>query len=264
MAHVRSLATLAAVALVLVACDGDRDPVLDPDPPAAADDAADVADDVADDDGGAVDGEEAAAPSEEPVIDPEFADWCTAARSVREATVAMDEIDPTDPASVEGALTQLRERTEAAAPLAPDEIADDVAVSLDLLRRVDDALAAADYDFVRADLSTIAGDDGASEAADDRIEAFNAEACGIPPMADAAADDETASADGPVLDPADGPVRDQTIALLVERGFTEAEAACLFDNIDLNDPDLSTDQEALLALIATCDLDLERLSGLGG
>ena len=109
--------------------------------------------------------------------------------------------------------------------------------------------------------------DSAAEAANDRIEAFNAEACGLEPIDggdQVASGDDPADPGAPVFDPANGSIRDQTVALFVSRGFTEDEAGCLFDNMDLQDPELATNQESLLALVEACDLDLERLAGLGG
>lgn len=232
----------------LAACAADREPVADPVQPTTS----------------------AAPPTTTSTtlpVDPTFADWCDAAIGVRAATDAMDAIDPTDADAVEEALAMMIEQTAAAAPLAPDEIADDVATSQDLLTRLDEALAAADYDFLSADLSAVAGDD-AAEVANDRVEAFNVEHCGFVPSDDGAdggdADPTTATDDAPVFDPADGSVRDQTIALLESRGFTAEEAGCLFDNMNLDDPNLANDQEALLALVETCDIDLQRLAGLGG
>ena len=124
--RVRHSGILLLMTAVLVACSGDREPVADLEQPDAA------GEDASDED---------VATSTSAPTDPTRTEWCAAARSVREATAAMNIIDPTDPGAVEGALTLMVERTGAAAPLAPDEIAADVAVSLDLLERLDDALA---------------------------------------------------------------------------------------------------------------------------
>ncbi len=236
----RALACVTAAIAALGACGDDREPVADPNPPTTV-------------------------PAEEDVDGPGSSDvaaWCGAARLVREASLAMDLIDPTDADAVEAAITQMVDRSADAAPLAPDEISDDVATSLATMRRLEAAHADVDYELLRADLSAVVAGGGSAEA-DDRIEAFNAEHCGFTVDAtdDAVADPTD---DGRVFDPADGPLRDQSIALLVEEGFTEDEAACIFDNIDLSDPNLVNDEEELLALVVTCDLDVERLAGLGG
>jgi hypothetical protein len=247
----RALTCVTAAAIVaLGACGDEREPVADPDPPATAPAEEDVA---------------AAAPAD-------LSAWCSAAELLQEAALAMDTIDPTDPDAVEAAITRMIDRTVDAAPLAPDEISEDVATSLATLRLLDAALIDVDYEIVRADLTAVVAGGGSADA-DDRIAAFNAEHCGFPDRtADGDAAGEVADAaggdgevdDGEVFDPADGPLRDQSIALLVEEGFTEEEAGCIFDNIDLTDPDLANDEERLLELVVTCDLDVERLSGLDG
>lgn len=249
---------LLAVLLAAPACGGDDEPVADTGVATGVDPGADTAVDPDVDADADADGSSNEAPSGDP-------GWCAAARKVQEASLAMDVIDPTDPEAVEAAITLMLERAEAAAPLAPPELVADVGASLELMRRLDAALAEVGYDFVRADLSGVL-DGGASSAANDRIEEYNAERCGLtlPGGEDGEDGDPGGHTDGPVFDPADGPVRDQTIALLVDEGFTEDEAACLFDHIDLSDPDFATDEERLVQLVETCGLDVERLMELGG
>ena len=180
--------------------------------------------------------------------------WCDAAREVRDATLAMDSVDPTDPAAVEESLTVMIERTQAAAAVAPPEVADDVAAVLELMQQLDRVLAEADYDFLEADPSGVVDEDGTEEA-NARIDAFNARACGLDPIEQEA--EPTSSIDGEAI-------REQAIQVFVDQGFTQEEAACLFDNLDLDDPDLATDEEAMFELIQVCDLDLERLAGTMG
>lgn len=223
---------------VLVACADDREPVADPDPRGA---------------GAATTGTSVGEP------DVETAAWCDAAGGVRDATSALDGVEPTDPAGVEAALSELILRTEAAVEVAPDEIADDVRASLDLVQQLDRALADVDYDFLAADPSGFTTGADAAEAKA-RVDAFNLEACGIEPVAEDA--DVDAGADVPAIDRET--LRDQAIAIFVEQGFTAEEAACLFDNMDLDDPGLATDETAMLALVERCELDLERLGATVG
>lgn len=218
---------MLACLVVLAACSDERDPVADPTPPTSS-----VLDDAGGDD---------------------LDTWCAAARDVRDATAAMDSVDPTDPEAVEEALAEMIARSEAALDVAPAEIADDVRAVLGLVQELDRVLASADYDFLEADPDDIVADGGADEA-NSRIAAFNADRCGLEAVEDVPA---TAPVDREAL-------RERAIEVFVEQGFTETEAACLFDNMDLDDPNLATDDEAMLELIQVCDLDLERLSGAGG
>lgn len=222
--------TLACL-IVLASCSDDREPVADPAPATELQET--VSSTVPSSDG----------------LDA----WCAAARDVREATTAMDAVDPTDPAAVEQALGEMLARSEEALAVAPAEIADDVSSVFALVQELDRVLADADYDFLEADPADIVTDDGADEA-NARIAAFNADRCGFEPVDDVAG---STPVDRDAL-------REQAIDVFVEQGFTAAEAACLFDNMDLDDPDLATDDEAMLELIQICDLDIERLAGTSG
>lgn len=177
-------------------------------------------------------------------------EWCTSARRLAAASSVMDAVDPTDPEAVEDAVTEMLAEAEAAAPLAPPEIADDVEAALTSFREIDAALAAVEYDLLRADLSGIADDQAASE----RVDAYNVDVCGLEPDSD---DDAT----GGDFDPAAGPIRDQLIETFVARGFTAEEAGCLIDNVDVTDPAQMADEQVLLGLIETCGIDLDRLTG---
>lgn len=202
-------------------------------------------------------------PVAEPVAEPESttttaprpegydSEWCVSARRVAAASSVMDAVDPTDATAVEEAVTEMLAEAEAAAPLAPPEIAADVESALASFRDIDAALAAVDYDLLRADLAGVAEDSGPSE----RVDAYNVEVCGLEP------DEPSLTGNGSAVDPADGPIRDQLIETLVERGFTVEEAGCVIDNVDVSDPQRMADQAVLLALVETCGIDLERLAG---
>lgn len=176
-------------------------------------------------------------------------EWCASARRLAAASSVMDAVDPTDPAAVEDAVTEMLAEAEAAVPLAPPEIADDVASALDAFRSIDAALADVGYELLRADLSGVAADQAASE----RVDAYNVEVCGLEP-------DTAGSEPDSDFDPAAGPIRDQLIETFVDRGFTAEEAGCIIDNLDVTDASQMTDEQNLLELIETCGIDLERLT----
>lgn len=211
--------------LSLVAC-GPDDPVVDPDTPPAA------------------------TTTTMPRPEGFDSDWCVSARRIALASSVMDAVDPTDAEAVEAAVTEMLAEAEAAAPAAPPEIAADVEEALASFREIDAALAAVDYELLRADLSGVADDQGASE----RVDAYNVEICGLEPDVD----DGTTSGSG--FDPTEGPIRDQLIETFVARGLTPEEAACIVDNVDVTDAEQMRDEQVLLEMIETCQIDLERLT----
>jgi hypothetical protein len=193
--------------------------------------------------------------------------WCPAGRAVREAGAALDFIDASDPAEVADAVDQLVDRLQEAEAVAPDEIAAAVALTADSAREFQSALAAVEYEIVRADLSSILGPD--NQVAGRTIDAYNVEVCGFEPTIPSGTsplDTSTAGTgsgdDGEVVfDPADGPIRDQAIALLVEEGFSADQAACLFDGLDLDDVAALSDPAVEAELLDQCDVDASMLPG---
>ena len=184
--------------------------------------------------------------------------WCPAARAVREAGSALDLIDASAPAQVEAAVGQLIDRLDEAEAVAPDEIAADVALTAEAAREFGMVLAAVDFEIVRADLSTILGPE--NQAASEAIEAYNEANCGFAAAESDGSTSEPDSTGGVVFDPADGPIRDQAIDLLVGEGFTEDQAACLFDGLDLTDAEALSDPSVEAELIARCGIDPSQLS----
>lgn len=164
----------------------------------------------------------------------------------------MDVVDPTDPAAVETAVTEMLAAAESAAPLAPAEIADDVDAALASFREIAAALAEVEYDLLRADLAGIADDPGPSE----RVDAYNVEVCGLSPVV------RGGSSGG--LDPAAGPLRGQLVDTLVASGFTVDEANCVLDNVDVLDVTQWQDEQVLADVVSTCGIDLERLAASAG
>lgn len=227
---IRSALLVPLAAVALAACGGSDDPVAEP--AAEAD---------------------AATSTTAPRPDGYDSEWCVSARRIAAASSVVDAVDPSDPEAVEAAVTDMLAEAEAAAPLAPPEIAEDVEAALASFRAIDAALADVDYDLLRADLSGVADDQGPSE----RVDAYNQDVCGL--ESDAVGDDPESE-----FDPSAGPIRDQLIDTFVGEGFTPEEAACLIDNVDVTDPAQLTDQQVLLELIGTCGIDLERLGGASG
>ena len=185
-------------------------------------------------------------------------EWCVAAREMTVVADAMDDVDFTDPAAVEAAVTDFVAKYEEIAPIAPPEIAEAVDTNFQAALVLQSALAEVDYDFLIADLSAIGEIEAETDAARDVISAYNETACGIP-----ADDDETEDTDESQFDPFEGSVRDQVIAELVRAGFTEDEAGCFFDHIDFTDPDAGDDTAAIMEMLDTCGIDLARLMELG-
>jgi hypothetical protein len=117
-------------------------------------------------------------------------------------------------------------------------------------------LIAADYDILNADLSVL-DEDGAGQVATENISTYNEQVCGI-------ADDDDSSDDGSGFETGAGTIREQAVAELVNSGFTQAEAECVFDSFDFTDPDLGSDPSAMIEVFDECGIDLARLAELGG
>ena len=191
-------------------------------------------------------------------------DWCVAARDLDVRSDALDDLDFTDPAAIEAAFTEMITLYEGAVGLAPPELEDAVELSFSEILEFEAALKTAGYDILNADLSALEDAGDAAQAANDEIDLYNEQVCGIAaddddPINDLGADD----GDGG-FDPGAGTIREQTIAALVAQGFTEDESACIFDNFDFSDPDAVGDEGSLIAMFEMCGIDLARLAELGG
>lgn len=193
-------------------------------------------------------------PTSPPTTTNPMADWCALAVAIEEVDDLGDELSPTDPSAVEEYFALFLPLLGEAVGIAPSEIADAVRTSNEIANEANDALAAVDYDLLALDLSVITARDAENEAATDAIEAFNEEQCGIPRDADedGSADDEL------LLD--QGSLRDQFVASLVDAGFTDDEAACIFGEIDFASAPSLEDPAVISAIFDTCDISLERLA----
>jgi hypothetical protein len=187
------------------------------------------------------------------VPEPRFDDWCGLAQAVEAITDGRDDVDFTDPEAVEEYVEPLAALMEQAIPLAPPEIADAVALSAGNTLTLYDALSANGFDVLTLDLAELGLDDAAADEASEAIEAYNADACGIPPDAD-----DDGDGDDPV-DLGSGSLRDLFVDQLVAAGFTEVEALCIFGELDFVGE--VTDEEVEAAFEA-CGIGLDRLAEL--
>jgi hypothetical protein len=211
----------------------------------SVDDAADAADDVT-------------------FVGDSDSNWCVAARDVEAASDQFELAGFGDPEAVEAGLGEMLGAFEFALQFAPPELAFDLEVSFASMQQVDTALAAAEYDFLNADLSILDDVDGSIQEANDRIEQYNQQVCGIP--IDDEGDDTTLDedVDGPDFDLTSGTIRQQIIDELVLQGFTADEAECIIDEIDFADPASLDDRDAIIDVFAACEISLERLAELAG
>ena len=181
-----------------------------------------------------------------------------------------------DPAELEEAMTELRSRVEALADVAPGEIGDDVKLFTDGILKLVDALDAADYDFLDADLAFLEDEQLAQSisAATERIDEYSGDRCGIelgvsgdePSTSDQ--DDEDVGGDdasGDDFSLEGGTIREQLLEQFVGFGFTQDEANCLVEQIDVSNVDvLAGDPAEVLAMFEDCDIPLTKLAELGG
>jgi hypothetical protein len=240
-------AVLLVVPLLLAAsaCGDDDDD--------AASDTAEAVEGESDDDGGGGGSE---------------SEWCELAVEVEELDAVFGDFDPTDPDAMRNAFAEFGDVLDRAADAAPSEIEDDIEQTVDAFNQLRDALEDVDYNFLEIDPADLEFLDNPDvEAASERVEEFNAEECGIEaddePDATTADDetDTTTADDDSAL--GEGTIREQMIAGFVASGFTEEEAECLIDNVDLTDPDLASDTAGMLEVFDDCGIDMSRLAELG-
>ena len=180
-------------------------------------------------------------------------DWCDFARRAEELG---DEVSAEigDPEAVEEYVEAIRELTERAALIVPDELAGAWAVTVRVSALTQEALAAADYDVFVADFSAVAELEADNELAEAAIEAYNAESCDI----------EATAGDGSTFDPAAGTLKEQFVTRLTDGGFTLDEAECVFDEYDFTASGTERQIPAIEAALATCGIDPERIAEIEG
>jgi hypothetical protein len=242
---------VAALVLAGGACGGDDDDVTD-DAAATTDGSNDEAD-AGDDDGGGDGGGE----------------WCDMARDIDSSTL-FDDIDISDPDSVENAYEAAIELMEDAADSAPDEIEDDVETMIDGTKELVDALRDVDFDIAAIDPSIVF--DAEAEAAAERITEYGERVCGI--EADTGDLDDTGDT-GDTIDLGElGDVgdtggtdaeiaREQMVSVFTLMGMTDEQANCVVDNIDLENLDEleNVDPSEYFDLFDDCGFDLANPGG---
>ncbi len=199
--------------------------------------------------------------------------WCGLMDEANEVDQLFDEFVSLDPAAMETALNRVAEVVKLIEPAAPPEIKDDAKVLADSTTQLIDAVAAADYSLLDADVSFLSdpAEQAKVDAANDNLDEFSKRECGQPfggESDDVSSDDgsgDDGSGDDSTFDPAAGTIREQLVNQFVSIGLTQEEAECMADNVDPADESvLSGDQEAVFALFEACGISLSRLAELGG
>jgi hypothetical protein len=238
----RAMVMVAALALAGGACGGDDDADVTDDA-AATSDASDDGGDSGDDGSGG-------------------GEWCDMARNVEAEMDTFEDVDFTDPESLEDAYQQMIDEVEDAVDSAPDEIEDDLELIIDGFKELFEALQDVDFDFLELDQSVL--ENSEVEAASDRIEAYNERECGIESDSDVTDDtdagDDTDSGDDDTLS-GEGTIRDEMVRQFTAMGMTEDQANCLVDNIDLEEVASSgaADPSMFFDLFETCEIELTDL-----
>ncbi len=242
MKRLAPLLAVSSLFLFAAACGDDGDSSDD----ASSEDATDDTD--ASDDSESDDGDGSAADSA----------WCDVARDIEERDEALDEAQTLGREELREAYDNFVSALDDVRDDAPDEIREDVEVAADAAQEFFDALDDVDFNILDLDLSSLQEVTTDLEGASDRIEEYNERVCGIP------ADDDDTSSDDTIFDPGSGTIREQIVEQFVDSGFTQEEAECLADNIDVSDPAFAEgDVAAMMELFEECGLDMERLAELG-
>ena len=178
-----------------------------------------------------------------------------------------------NPSDLEAGITQVEDFVQRLPNEAPDEIKEPAKKLADGTQMLVDAIQAADYSILDADLSFLEDStlDADLEAASDKLDAYTETNCGRSFSSD---DTDTvvpndaageSSDDSDDFNPGDGTIREQLVAQLVSIGLADEEAECIADKLDFGDPAVqSGDIGAMLGVFEECGISLERLAQLGG
>ena len=254
---------------------GDTDDEPDADPAADTDDEPD--DEPAAEPTDEPDDEPAAEPADEPTPEPEpteapaasgFAsddDFCRVAREFDESDPFEDaDLDPFSPEFFEAALGIY----DSILFIAPDEIRADIELIRDELTKINDQLAAIDYDFTDPAFGEILEslDSGVIDAAALRVEAYLAEVCGIDTGAvdevelDAVDDLPSLGLDEEMLEGLSNIGPEEAALLLGSLGLDPELQQCLLTQL----PELTASQDPEILTQEICGTTLLNiLSGLG-
>jgi hypothetical protein len=200
-------------------------------------------------------------------------DWCDVATQVQDQDQVFEDMDFTNPETIEEAFTSSRDLLDDAVGEAPDEIRDDVETVRDGFATLVDELEAVDFDFMQLDTAVLDEIGVEVQEASDRIAAYSEEECGI--ESDDGADTTDATDDGATDDTVSdeggedatattfggGSVNDIILQQFVAMGMTEEQAECLLGEIDVDEFMSSGDTSAFLEAFSTCDIDPTSLGG---
>lgn len=155
-------------------------------------------------------------------------EWCAAAAELVVLSDAFEQAWLTDPVELEQTLSAFVDRMSLIAFIAPSEIVDDVALSVDAFGAMRGLLEEADFNLEEVDLSPIESNRDVLEVASTRIATYNRDVCGIDPGAVASTTPSppvgsTATSVVPNVDA----VRQAAVELLIDGGYTTAEAECI-------------------------------------
>ena len=197
-------------------------------------------------------------------------DFCNFVERTQDTDALLEAVTG-DPAELEVAMKELRDRVNELRDLAPNEIADDVDVFADAILMLVEAFEDAEFNILDADLAFLedAQLDEIITAATERIDDFSSDRCGLEL---GVSDDEPSTAEPVDEDGSDddfsldgGTIREQFIDQFVQLGFTVDEATCLAEKIDVTNQNiLEGDPAEVLSLFEECDISLSRLAEIGG
>jgi hypothetical protein len=195
--------------------------------------------------------------------------WCDVATEVQDQDQVFENMDFTNPDTIEEAFTSSRDLLDDAVDEAPEEIRDDVETVRDGFSTLVDELEAVDFDFMQLDTAVLDEIGVEVQEASDRIAAYSEEECGIVAEDDTetteATDDDTetteATDDAAATTLGGGSVNDMILQQFQAMGMTEEQAECLLDQIDVDEFMSSGDTSAFLEAFSTCDIDPTSLGG---
>jgi hypothetical protein len=203
--------------------------------------------------------------------------WCNFA----DESDVVDEIFSSlgaDAGDLEAGITQVESFVKRLPDEAPDEIKEPAKKLAEGTQMLVDAIKAADYNILDADLSFLENStlDADLDAASDKLDAYTETNCGRSfsggdETDTGVAGDDTVDTSGDAVDdsgdfnPGDGTIREQLVAQFVSIGLANEEAECIADKLDFNDPAVqSGDIAAMLGVFEECGIGLDRLAELGG
>jgi hypothetical protein len=203
--------------------------------------------------------------------------WCDWARQIDEAEPFGEESAVPDPAEMAAAFAEFEDIMDQAVDAAPDEIEDDVRLVAGAAKGFIEVLSDADFDLFQIDPSderVALIDSDEVNAANERIEEYNREVCGIETEGSSSDSDEVLRDGSPVSGndddggslsdlPGEGTIEERVIQELIANGMTEEEAQCLTDALGSAFTADVDGTEDVFAVFEECGIDMARLAQLG-